>query len=574
MVKNNKMKKHLFIIGLLTLTAVIIGGILIIENFYPTQSLSPNQIRPEKIINIESQTLKPVPKWQKPESEVTLIAVGDIMLSRSVEQLMVKQNDFTLPFSSLASLTKNADITFGNLETAILPGRQINTGEFMFRTSPKSVTGLNLGGFDVVSLANNHTPNFGLDGLKSTFSNLDKAGIKFVGAGIDSQAASQPVITEKQGIKFGFLAYVYQQPANYQAAANHPGVNFMDLAKLKTDVKILKPQVDFVIVSMHAGTEYVPEPNQEQIDFAHAAIEAGASLVIGSHPHVVQTVQKYKDGYIFYSLGNFIFDQLWSDDTQQGLMAKVSFSPKQIDDIEFIPVQINKNFAPQLASATTTQKIINRLKTPLKIQTKFYWTGSEYAQRPSYQINNEQSSLPPTTYQEKYLTDGKLLQAVIIKNKAYVMLDGKAIWESNSGYKVENVLIGDFNNDGIDEIGFSLYKQGSFGPNLPFWLKENDKNISNHLFLYQLKGEASLPRLQMVWGSSALDQPIIKMALVDLDQDGKNELAVLEKDDNSTADLGIWRFNEFNFVNLYKSEAGNYFDLKTDLNYIYLKAIN
>jgi hypothetical protein len=183
------------------------------------------------------------------------------------------------------------------------------------------------------------------------------------------------------------------------------------------------------------------------------------------------------------------------------------------------------------------------------------------------------------TYQEKVSPDGKLLQAVVVDNKAYVLLAGKAIWQSDPDYKMENVLVGDFNNDGQDEIGFSLWKKGSYGPNLPFWEKENDQEISNHLFLYQLfDGATGQSYLRMVWGSSALDQPIIEMALVDLDKDGKNELAVLEEANSEGAireldlrNLAIWRFDDFNFVNLYKSQKGNFFDIQTDLNYIYIR---
>ncbi|MFA6410763.1 MAG: CapA family protein [Candidatus Buchananbacteria bacterium] len=583
----------LIFIIVISILAAIICGFLVINLLAKNNSV--NQIKQEFIETPKILKLSAVPAFVMPEPEVTLLAVGDIMLSRSVEQQMIKKNDFTLPFSPLANLTKSADITFGNLETAILPGRQINTGEFLFRTNPKSIAGLQAGGFDLVSLANNHTPNFGIDGLNRTFAALNQGNISFVGAGTSDTLANQPVIIEKQGIKFGFLAYVYPQiPKDYQATANRPGVAFMDLVEMKVAVKNLKPQVDFVIVSMHAGTEYVPEPNQEQIDFAHGAIDGGASLVIGSHPHVVQTVEKYHNGYIFYSLGNFIFDQLWSQDTQQGLMVKITFRrcgdvtapSKGIKDIEFIPIKIDNNFAANLADATTTKKIIDRLKIPTTIQSKFYWNGVDYFWLPSYEIENsffEQGAvtsprLAREVYQEKYLPDGKKLQAIIVDNTGYVILDGKNIWQSDSGYKVENVLIGDFNNDKIDEIGFSLWKQGSFGPHLPFWQKENDKNISNHLFLYQLdEGAVTSPHLRMTWGSSALDNPIIKMALVDLDQDGKNELAVLEQANSAGAilesrqtDLGIWKFNDFNFFNIFKSEPGNYFDLKADLNYIYL----
>jgi len=558
--------------------AVICGIFILAINQWPVRKISSSVMKSEPITNKVKPILSSAPAFIKPEPEVSLIATGDIMLSRSVEQLMAKRKDFALPFKPLEKITSAADITFGNLETAILPGRPIMTGEFNFRVDPASVAGLKLAGFDLVSLANNHTPNFGQVGLKSTFAALTKDGIKYVGAGANETEASAPALIEKQGIKFGFLAYVYPDlPKGYQATENQAGVNFMNLDQLRADIASLKPQVDFVIVSMHDGVEYAAKPSQHQIEFAHTAIESGASLVIGHHPHVVQTLEKYQNGYIVYSLGNFIFDQLWSEETQRGMVIKVIFSPKQIQDIEFIPVKINSSFQPELAEAKIGQAVIGRLAASVISQPRFFWNGKEYQETISWQVNFGAAGIKNQTYQAFDLdNDNKLEEAVVVNGIGYLIKDGKALWQTDSTWQVENVLIGDFNNDNKTEVGFSLWKQGSYGPDLPFWVKENDKNISNHLFLYQLEnGE-----MKMIWGSSALDQPILEMALVDLDQDGKNELAVLEDADaaegaTSTShlrrDLAIWRFNDFNFVNIYKSRAGNFFDLKTDLNYINIK---
>ncbi|MFA6322257.1 MAG: CapA family protein [Candidatus Buchananbacteria bacterium] len=569
------MKKYIFII-ILSL-AIVVGGVLIVFNFAGGQrqwSNNQNETMDQFAVSTTLDATKPIilPKYSKPEPAVSLLAVGDIMLSRSVEAVMVKKNDFTWPFKLLANDLRAADITFGNLETPIIAGRPILPGEFSFRTDPKSIQGLQLAGFDVLSLANNHTLNFGQAGFASTFSELNKAGIKYVGAGASAPEIGQPIIIEKNGLKFGFLAYTYGQasPKFMLSSAKIANVNYADEDKMKNDITALRPQVDFVIVSLHEGTEYQAKPNKNQKDFAQAAIEAGASLVLGHHPHVVQTFEKYQDGYIIYSLGNFVFDQTWSEDTQEGLMLKIVFQSKKIKSIEFLPIKINKSFQPNLADATTAKKIINRLQYPISQSGKYVWNGKNYVSRPSWKINSTKPESNFTVYQSADLDgDNQAEEAVVVNRVGYVIKNNQAIWRTDAKWQVDNVLIGDFNNDGQVEIGFSLWKEGSYGPSKPFWVKENDKNISNHLFLYQW--DKSAGNLKNIWGSSALDNAIWQMNLGDFDQDGQNELAVLEIGAYGNTPIpntpmqhsfSIWRFSDFNFFNVFKSATDQYGDLE------------
>lgn len=513
-----------------------------------------------------------LPKYTKPETEISLIAVGDIMLSRSVEAVMIKKKDFKFPFYSLSNFLNSADITFGNLETSIIAGRPILTNEFSFRTDPKSIQGLTLAGFDILSLANNHTPNFGRAGLEKTFSVLNDAKIKYVGAGLNNNQAGAPVILEKSGIKIGFLAYTYNSniPKNYFAGPKEPGVNPANIEKMKKDMANLKNQVDFIVVSIHDGTEYQFIANKSQVNFAKAAIDAGANLIIGHHPHVVQNFEKYKDGYIFYSLGNFVFDQLWSLPTQQGLALKLKISKRKINSIEFFPIKINKSFQPEFAKTNDSQNVVTRLKNKDIIFDKYTWDGKKFIKTFGWLLIINKTS---NTYQKIDIdNDGQAEEAVVVNKIGYIIKNNLVVWQTDPTWLVENVIAGDLNNDKILEIGFSLNKQGSFGPAKPFWVKENDKNISNHLFLYQW--DKSTSSLKMIWGSSALDQPIIKMILGDFDCDNKNELAVLEKalsPKNNMTDLGLWRWNNFNFVNIFKSQVGKYSNLFVSDNNIYLK---
>jgi poly-gamma-glutamate synthesis protein (capsule biosynthesis protein) len=173
--------------------------------------------------------------------------------------------------------------------------------------------------------------NQGAAGLKDTENILQSAGISYTG-----REPENLVVKESHGIKFGFLAYTY-------AADSTSIANMLDSLRLKNDIKEAKDKTDVVIVMMHAGTEYTSAPNRQQIDFAHQAIDSGADLVIGSHPHWIQSVEKYQGKTIIYSLGNLVFDQMWSPQTSIGLVAKTYFKGKELDRIEYIPVEI-KNY--------------------------------------------------------------------------------------------------------------------------------------------------------------------------------------------------------------------------------------
>lgn len=298
---------------------------------------------------------------EKSDGRVTLAAAGDIMLSRTVERKMVEKGDWKYPFLKVAEITREADLAFGNLETTIYPGQAIPSGSFTFRTDPKAIEGLKHAGFDVLSLANNHTMNFGYAGMKSTVENLDAAGIGHVGGGIGKDAVYAPAVREAKGIKFGFLAYTYARDEQYRGGEMF-GTAYADAAEMAAQVAELKKSADVVIVSMHMGTEYATAPHVTQVRFARAAIDAGAALVIGHHPHVVQTFEKYKEGYIIYSLGNFVFDQMWSEETRLGAVATVTFGGGKIESVEFAPVKIFDYAQPQFFEGEQAEMISERLK--------------------------------------------------------------------------------------------------------------------------------------------------------------------------------------------------------------------
>jgi len=279
----------------------------------------------------------------------TLLFVGDLMLSRAVGAAMERRNDYNFPFSKMGTFLSGADITFGNLEGPISNrGTQISN-IYSFRDDPNVVGGLKNAGFDILSIANNHIWDYGRDAFVDTLNYLKNSGIDFVGGGENFDDAHKGVLKEINGIKIIFLGYTDLLPRSASAGQNVPGISYFDLDQMIQDIKEAKNKADIVVVSFHWGQEYQTKHNARQEQIAKAAIDAGASLVIGHHPHVVQELEEYKNGHIVYSLGNFVFDQNFSEDTKSGLLLKVILKNKRISRIEQFSIKFTPSFQPQLS---------------------------------------------------------------------------------------------------------------------------------------------------------------------------------------------------------------------------------
>ena len=296
--------------------------------------------------------------------ETTLAAGGDVMLSRHVGVKIRESGDSALPFREIYNVFNEADITFVNLESPFYNQGEYVTEGMVFKSEPETIEGLNLAGIDIVSLANNHARNKGEAGLLYTFDYLLENNIEYVGAGNNFNEAHQEKILEKEGIKFSFLAYTYSDGANFESSVTRDGLDvaFMDVIKMKEDIKRARKISDVVIVSMHAGIEYKNYPNVQQKEFAKEAINSGANLILGHHPHVVQSVEKYNNGFIIYSMGNLVFDQMWSEETREGIIVKCKFINKDLKQIEFIPIKIENYNQPRKASNSESSVILERMK--------------------------------------------------------------------------------------------------------------------------------------------------------------------------------------------------------------------
>lgn len=279
---------------------------------------------------------------------VELVAVGDIMLDRAVKTQMQNATP-RYPFegAGVRALLSGADIAVGNLEGPISNrGTRIAKG-YEFRADPSAVEGLTFAGFDVLTLANNHTGDYGDVALSDTLRYLSEAQIVSVGAGLNITAANEAKIVAANGVRMAFLAYNQIGPDSFAATATRPGVAWMDSKRMVAAVQAARQLADVVIVSCHWGTEYTINTTPSQREVAQALANAGAALVIGHHPHVVQGVRYEPRTFIAYSLGNFVFDMGNTGDRAEGLALRAWLGVGGVKSVELLPVQI-KNEQPAL----------------------------------------------------------------------------------------------------------------------------------------------------------------------------------------------------------------------------------
>jgi poly-gamma-glutamate synthesis protein (capsule biosynthesis protein) len=506
------------------------------------------------------------------EKEISLIAVGDVSFSRGVERAFKKADDINYPLLKIRDYFKTADLVFGNLETPITKGAEIPDFEMIFRSNPGTEQALKKASFSILSLANNHTPNFGESGLIDTFNYLDDAGIEYVGAGRNTKEANQPVFIEKEGIKLAFLAYNDNDvvPNSYEALEDRAGTAFMRIDKMIKAVKEAKKEANFVIVSMHSGIEYVNEPNNSQVNFARAAIDSGADLIIGHHPHVVQVMEKYKDKFIFYSLGNFIFDQPQSLETREGIAIKVYFTKNNVNKISILPVFMEKLAQPRMANDQESEKILKRLNFPLSEESVYFWDENKKDFQKSSKAVVYSGEFKKNTANQKIEQadlDNNLVKETFSLDKGRLTIQekGETLWQSPAEWWIDDFILADSNNDGIKEINLSLWKAGNFGSSKPFWVEKNDMSIKNHFFVLRFKDRS----VEQVWGSSNLSEPNCEFKIVDIDNDEENELVVIEGDYSEDFKcngnyVAVWEWNDWGFSNQWRSEKGNFSGLEIE----------
>ncbi len=289
------------------------------------------------------------------EPQWTLVATGDVIPGRSVNYQMTVRNDFLWSMRDIAPLLSKADVTLINLESPLIKNCPLTNTGMVFCGDQRFVEALNIAGVDVANLANNHTLNYGWEGVSETEILLGSHGIETTGITIQGTCANQTyfcskkVVKHVQGVKVGFIGYtIVGKKVDEQA--------------LSADIAALDSQVDVLVASFHWGQEYsrmpVGTPDNPRV-IGRLAVDHGADVVIGNHPHWIQGMEYYQEKPILYALGNTVFDQEWSEETKKGIIAELVFKGTKIQDIVIHPVKISDYGRAELLDGKEKEEVLD-----------------------------------------------------------------------------------------------------------------------------------------------------------------------------------------------------------------------
>lgn len=294
--------------------------------------------------------------------EVTLAAVGDILLDRGVEECLVRYG-VGYPFRKVAPLLAQADLAFGNLECPLSQEGKRATKPIAFRADPSRAACLRQAGLDVLSLANNHAMDCGRSGLVETMAHLRRKRLRWCGAGLTQAQAEGATVLRVRGLRVAFVGFCQFLPETGFLREDRPTIAFASSERVRRAVREARRQSDVVVASFHWGVEYQRHPTPRQEILAKEAVRAGAKLVIGHHPHVLQRVEPFgSHTVVAYSLGNFVFDSHHPEACQSAVL-RVRLSRRGVEHVEAIPVQIQQ-CQPRLLSQKEGEGILLWLGIP------------------------------------------------------------------------------------------------------------------------------------------------------------------------------------------------------------------
>lgn len=498
----------------------------------------------------------------RPDDDWTLVAGGDVMLSRYVRHVL-EQNGMGFPYDDIRGIIQSADIAFANLENPVGRGTPIPFSGFRFRAEPETLDGLKEAGFDVLSIANNHLSDNGRIGIGITIDFLREAGFAFTGAGKNEEEARSPAIIQHGDRRIAFLAYGDPRFSNqvHFAGPRDAGIALADPMQMKLDVKRARENgADVVVISLHAGTEYRETPDAAQQLLLDAAADAGADVVLGHHPHVIQPLEERGDTWIIGSLGNLVFDQMWSEDVRRGMLLQFRFAGNDVRAIEAIPIQLYDYAQARIAEGSERTIALNRLRHPYEEATVIRWTGSG---------TNAVTSPRAMPLQEERLAGfgvAKILRDNINGNRRgdlYVLSggslrveeDGFPLWESPADWWVQDAFTADIDGDRRRELLLSVWKKSG----------GEDGKVRNHLLIYGFTDG----QLEPLWQSDWLNRPLCEFVTADLDADGRDEVVTLDgayaSDATCTAStVTLWSWNNGSFRNEWQSMPGSYWKLRSE----------
>jgi poly-gamma-glutamate synthesis protein (capsule biosynthesis protein) len=494
------------------------------------------------------------------EAVTELIAVGDVMLGRGV----VEAVDASQPFAAVAPWLRASDLAFANLECVIAEGGIPRPGPYRLRAPPSAANLLSEAGFDVLGLANNHALDYGAASLAETVSRLQEAGINTVGAGPNDEAARRPLTYEANGMRFVFLAFnAVPDPEDGGSDAGWTRAGW-NRERIAAAISAARAQADqgarqiptVVVVSAHWGYEYQLRSDPVQRDMALAMLDAGADLVVGHHPHVVQGTHVGVDGLVAYSLGNFVFDQRRGE-TGQGLALRAFFDARGLRAVQGLPVWAGPR--PRLMHLGEARPLLERVAPPdTLVRVGFSCTSLLVSDDPRCRM----VAVPQTPLRGIFrvgaidLTgDGVPEQVQRVQEQVVIAEndneDGEP-WRGLPEWQMVDLALGDPNDDGRSELLLALWKPDDQGV------------LRSHPFILGYREGG----YRVLWGGSAVADPIYEVELGDVDGDGVQELIVLENYGESSnpvaqhlAAVTVWRWHGWGFSLAWRSPPGRYRDM-------------
>ncbi|MES3024110.1 MAG: CapA family protein [Pseudomonadota bacterium] len=283
-----------------------------------------------------------------PEPVVSIAFVGDILLSDTPGKVVKSGRD---PFAPIAAILKAADIRVGNLECVVATsGTPEPNKPYTFRAHPRTLPVLKRH-FDAVSVANNHSGDFGPLAFAEMLGRLERLGIGHFGGGRTLAAAHKPLIVERKGLRIALLGYNEFFPRSFEADYDKPGIAWGDDEQVRLDIAAARKEhkADLVIPFMHWGLEHEPLASKRQRDLARVMIDAGADAVVGGHPHATQDVEQYRGKPIIYSLGNFLFDGFENEASNTGWVLTMELDRQGVRNWRTVSARIDREGIPHPA---------------------------------------------------------------------------------------------------------------------------------------------------------------------------------------------------------------------------------
>ena len=526
-------------LAILSLLLLLAAGVLL-GSYYPPSTHSPPlpgypwiYLRANKPIGAGERTLE-------------LILVGDIFLGRGVPEP-------AHALENAAPWLNAADLTIGNLEGVVQSNPEPVTisstgpsGSPILLSMPTSaVEALDHAGFDLLSLANNHALDYGVSGLEGTSAYLGEAGIIPLGVLSEDNLEETIVIKEVQEIRLAFLGINAIPTITDGSKAL---IFEWDEAAVRQAIQAARSEADAVVVSIHWGYEYQTMIDPAQRQMAEVILGSGADLVIGHHPHVMQGIEIHsnstqagipKTQIVAYSLGNFAFDQQ-AHGTHRGLALQVWVDKQGIRAARALPISSGPH--PRLLPADYARIVLDQLIPPVQACFECDQTACQPVSPPKYQLEN------PIADHRIDLTGDGLEELIQREAGGITIAEGnRTVWQSPATWQVLDYALGDPNADGRGELLLALQKPD-----------ENGVHRSHPFIIGYRNGS-----YRILWGGSAVSEPILEVDLEDFNTDGAQELVVLEElPGTDLRTISVWRWHGWGFSQTWRSEPGNYQSLE------------